>query len=88
MFRLWGKVFKDTHMLKDYVYEDNSDLTRTKKIFKAIDTLCLEFDLSNPIWLDSNINNFKKISKTRFTQDNFIEPIDFDYFEIHVIEED
>ena len=38
MFRLWGKVFKDTHMLKDYVYEDNSDLTRTKKIFKAIDT--------------------------------------------------
>ena len=26
--------------------------------------------------------------KARFTQDNFIENIDFDYLEIHVIEED
>ena len=88
MFRLWGKLFKDTHMIKDFVVEDNSDLNRTKKIFNAIDKLCLEFDLSTPIWLESNINTFKKISKTRFTSDNFVEPIEFDYFEIHIIEED
>lgn len=89
MFRLWGKIWKDTHLIKDMVVcNDNPDLNRTRKIFDAVDTLCYEFDLSKPIWLDSTVADFKKHDKTRFTQDNFIDSIDFDYLEIHVIEED
>lgn len=89
MFRLWGKIWKDTHLLKDMVVEnDNPGLNRTRKIFDAIDKLCYEFDLSKPIWLDSTVEDFKKHDKTRFTQDNFIDSIDFDYLEIQVIEED
>lgn len=89
MFRLWGKIFKDTHLLRDIVISNDDDtLNRTKKIFNAIDDICYKFDLSKPIWLDSNINEFKAHSKTRFGQDNFIEQLDFDYLEIHVIEED
>ena len=87
MFRLWGKEFKDNKMLKDTVIEDMSDDTRTHKIFHALDKICYEFDLSKPIWLDANINEFKRLSKTRFTQDNFVDSIDFDFLEIHVIEE-
>ena len=88
MFRLWAKEFKDNRMLKDTVIEDPSDDTRTHKVFRAIDEICYQFDLSKPIWLDSNVHDFKRHDKTRFTQDNFIETIDFDYLEIHVIEED
>ena len=87
MFRLWGKEFKDNKMLKDTVIEDMSDDTRTHKIFHALDKICYEFDLSKPIWLDSNIEEFKRLAKTRFTQDNFVDSIDFDFLEIHVIEE-
>ncbi len=87
MFRLWGKEFKDNKMLKDTVIEDTSDDTRTHKIFHALDEICYEFDLSKPIWLDANINEFKRLAKTRFTQDNFMDSIDFDFLEIHVIEE-
>ena len=55
MFRMWGKVFADNHLLKDFVVENPSlDMTRTK----------------------------------RFTQDSFIEAIEFDYLEIQIIEED
>ena len=39
MFRLWGKVFKDNRMLKDTVICDDSDDTRTHKIFHALDAL-------------------------------------------------
>ena len=46
------------------------------------------FDLSRPIWLDSNIAEFKRISKTRFNHDNFIDSIDFDYMEVQILEED
>ena len=89
MFRIWGKLFRDNHMLQDMVYENNDpSLNRTKKIFAGMHEFCHAFDLQEPIWLDKNIEEFKKIDKTRFYQDNFIETIGFDYLEIHVIEED
>ncbi|WP_310602495.1 hypothetical protein [Anaerosporobacter sp.] len=89
MFRLWGKIFLNNRMLRDFTVEnDDSTLNRTKKIYEAIDTICYEFDLSKPIWLDCNIDDFKRHDKTRFIKDNFIDQIDFDYLEIQVIEED
>jgi len=88
MFRLWAKIFKNNKLLQDTVIIDSSDLNRTRKIYAALDKICYEFNLSKPIWLDSTIKDFKRHSKTRFTNDNFIEDIDFDYLEIEVIEED
>lgn len=88
MFRLWIKIIKDNRLLKDTVIEDTSDKTRTHKIFDGIEEACIYFDLNKPIWLESTISDFKRLSKARFTQDNFIEPIDFDYMELQVLEED
>lgn len=87
MFRLWGKIWKDNRLLKDTTICDDSQDTRTHKIFRALDEICAQFDLGKPIWLDSNIREFQRHSKTRFTQDNFIEQIPFDFLEIQVIEE-
>lgn len=33
MFRMWAKIFKNNHMLKDTCIEDGSDDTRTHKVF-------------------------------------------------------
>lgn len=88
MFRLWGKIWKDNHLLMDSVYEEPGEDTRTHKIFKGLDSFCNEFDLGKPIWLDSTINDFKKNSKARFYKDAFIEDVPFDYLEIQVLEED
>ncbi len=89
MFRLWGKIWKKNHLLKDTVIcDDRKDINRTRKIYDALDKICYEFDLSRPMWLDATIDEFKKHDKARFNKDNFIDDIDFDYLEIHVIEED
>lgn len=88
MFRLWGKIFKDNRLLSDHVVEDTTSDTRTHKIFHAIDELCIKFDISHPIWLESNIKDFKRHNKVRFTSDNFIDSYSFDYLEIQIIEED
>ena len=88
MFRIWAKIFRDNHLLLDTVICNDTADTRTHKVFAAIDEICYEFDLGKPIWLDSTVNEFKRHAKARFSQDNFIETIDFDYLEIHVIEED
>ena len=87
MFRMWGKIWKDNHLLRDIVIENNKEDTRTHKVFEALDEICYAFDLGKPIWLDSNIHDFQLHAKTRFGQDQFIEHIEFDYLEIQVIEE-
>lgn len=86
--RIWAKIFANNHMLRDTVVEDNNFDTRTHKVFRALEEVCLRFDLSQPAWLDKNLNEFRRHAKTRFYQDNFIETIDFDYLEFHIIEED
>jgi hypothetical protein len=88
MFRLWAKVFHENRLIKDMVVCNNKNDTRTRKVFDGIDEVCYAFDLGKPMWLDSSVASFKKHSKVRFSKDNFIESIDFDFLEIHVIEED
>ena len=88
MFRLWGKIWKDNHLIKDTVVCDGRDDPRTHKVFHYLEQICYEMDLGNPIWLDTTIREFQKTDKARFRQDSFIEQIDFDYLEIQVIEED
>lgn len=89
MFRLWAKMFKNNHMLQDMeVQNASTELNRTRKIYQAIDEICIEFDLSHPIWLASTIRDFQNYDKCRFTKDNFPDEIDFDYVEIQVLEED
>ena len=73
MFRLWGKIWKDNRLLRDTVICDDSQDTRTHKIFRGLESVCYEMDLGNPIWLDSTVKDFQKHDKARFYQDNFIE---------------
>jgi len=87
MFRLWGKIIKDNRLIKDTVIINDHDHTRTHKILEALESICFQFDLSKPIWLEVNISEFKARGKTRFYSDSFIESIDFDYLEIQIIEE-
>lgn len=86
--RIWFKVFADTRMVKSETIENYELDTRTHKVMAALDEACTKFDLGHPIWLESNVKEFQRNAKTRFRKDNFIEEIDFDYMEMHVIEED
>lgn len=89
MFRIWGQLFKNHKVIQDHVVciEDYT-LTRTKKVYQALEEICYEFDLAKPVWLKANQDEFICHSRTRFTQDNFIEHIDFDYLDFQVIEEE
>ena len=86
--RIWGKILKENHLLRDTVIEDYEPDTRTHKIMRALEMIAEEFDLPVPIWLDANIEEFRKIARTQFRADSFVESVDFDYLEIQIIEED
>ncbi len=84
LFRQW----RDNHLLLDTQVEDYSGETRTHKIFSGLEEACRRMDLSVPIWLDSNIEEFRRTSRTKFRKDSFIEETDFDYLEMQVTQED
>ena len=88
MFRLSAKEMKNGRCIKDMIYKDDSETNRTAKVMRGVQTVCHEWNLAVPIWLDLNIKDFKSFSMCRFNQDSFIETLDFDYLEIRVIEED
>ncbi len=85
--RIWGKIWKDNRLVRDTVIGDLPEDTRTHRVLRALTEICREFDLAEPIWLDSNIREFQKSARTRFRKDSFIEEIDFDFLEIQVLEE-
>lgn len=87
--RIWGKIWKNNHMMKDITITDDSEDTRTHKVLRALEKICEQWDLSVPVWLSSNIRDFKRTKKVRFAQDNFVnDDIPFDYLEMQVLEED
>ena len=86
MFRLWGKMMKDSHLVKDITVTSDAD-TRTHRVLDGLEQICCAWNLANPLWLDANIKEFKRTSKARFYADSFVETIDFDYLEIQILEE-
>lgn len=86
--RIWFKMMRENRLVRDRMVVDESGETRTHKVFAALEEVCYAFDLEKPIWLEANINEFKRHAKTRFAQDNFIEQLSFDYLEMQVVEED
>ena len=56
--------------IRDRCISDYS-LSRTQMVFDSLDSICYEFNLEKPMWLDSTVKDFKYHDKARFTQDNF-----------------
>ena len=85
--KIWFKLVKNRHIVKDTTITDESDDTRTHKVFRSLEEAAHELDVGVPTWLDLNIKDFKRFAKTRFTQDSFIETLEGDYLEMEVLEE-
>lgn len=89
MYRLWGKIITNNDIKDDYVFElEASELSKAEKLKKGIEALCYHFDLTRPMWFSDNESGIKQIGKTRFIDHHFIEPINFDYLEIEILEDD
>lgn len=87
MFRMSGALYQDGKLLRSCVSRQAGGLSRTQKVFAALQEICEYLDLAVPIWLESNIREFQQKSKTDFRADSFVEPIPFALLRIEVIEE-
>jgi len=89
MYRIWGKIMKSNRFKADHIVAiDNHALSKEEKLDMALDEFTLKFDIQKPLWFDKNSKDMKQFGRTQFFEDQFIETIDFDYFEIEIIEDD
>jgi hypothetical protein len=87
MIRLWGKIIKDNKIINHAETTFDEDIDYQQQLKECITRICYELDIQKPYWLPKNLEEYNKYKKTEFKQDNFIEEIDFDKFEIVVLEE-
>ena len=86
MLKLWGKLIKDNKTIKHITIDLKNDSTiNFEEISMALYSICLELDLSVPIWLNDNYKDLKSFNKTKFNHGHFIEEISFDSLEIEII---
>lgn len=89
MIRIWGKLMKKNRFLQDATFTSHStSLSLMERIDESIDFFTMDFDIQKPMWFDKNTKELDKFGKTEFYADQFIESVDFDYFEIEIIEND
>jgi hypothetical protein len=87
MIKIWGRIIKNNKIVEQAESICTEDLTYQEQLKKCILELCMKFDIQKPYWLTQNMNEYNRMGKTSFVQDNFTERINFDKFEIIELEE-
>lgn len=82
MPQLWVKVLKKHRIDRQKTIECNMDSVKT-----ALDEVCKELDIPCPIWLGKQEREFDSFRLTSFSDDNFVESIDFTKLAIEYIED-
>lgn len=83
--RIWAKIIKiDTKVDTDYVYETDMTLTE-RNLEEMLREICYAMDIPTPLLLKSYFLHFKHFNNLKFYPRDFVESVDFRYFEIENI---
>ena len=86
--RIWAKVLQDHRIIRETVREFPSARPSDLEGWSVpIHELCQDLDLCRPVILRKHVNDLKQFSRVVFRASDFIEPVDFDEFEIEILSE-
>lgn len=86
--RIWAKVLTDHKIVKEVVGEFSSPRPSSLAEWAPfVHELCQQLDLSRPVLLMKHFNDLRSFSRVVFHKSDFMEPVDFDLFEIEVLSE-
>lgn len=89
MLKVWGLIRKNNRIVQDMVAEcQENDIEQEEALYSCVHEICYEFDLQRPIWLPKNQREYEDYKRIVLTQDNFIEPIDFDTLELEILSDE
>ena len=77
MFRIWGKVIKDGHIIRQTTYEREEKFTYAH-FFNYLADICDALDVPTPVLLKTSIFNYAKFNHVIFRSSDFMEDVPFD----------
>lgn len=77
MFRIWGKVIKDGHIIRQTTYEREEKFTYAH-FFNYLADICDALDVPTPVLLKTSIFNYAKFNHVIFRPSDFMEDVPFD----------
>jgi len=80
--KLHAKLIKGTKMLAEEESLISENGSFQKQLEQSFVELCKKMEISVPMWLKKNTKEFVRFGRTSFNSDQFMEPVDFDRFEI------
>lgn len=83
--RIWAKVIKEYHTVKELTYEKEERLTYSHFLNYLMD-ICGELDIPTPVLLKPHIMDFAKFKHVKFREKDFVEPVDFDFLWVEYID--
>lgn len=85
MTTFWGKIIKGDKILKSETC-DSIGGNMSDDLLHCIEYFSRVFDIEAPMWHTSHTKQMGIFKKATFRPDDFIDSVDFDRFEIQVIE--
>ncbi len=83
--KLHGKLIRERKIMRDIMVENNQpDLSYRDRLEKCLVEVCAGLEIPVPLWLDKNTKEFIAYHKTIFTNEQFMDRVWFDKFEIRV----
>jgi len=83
--KLWGIIRKNDKIQRQHTIEYEGLTRDTASDWdELISPLCQELDLSRPLMLKKHLREIDEFSRVVFLPSDFIEPVDFDRFEIEI----
>lgn len=83
--RIWVKIVKEQRTVRQITYEREEKLTYSHLLSYLMD-ICHELDVPTPVLLKPHVMDFAKFRHVKFKENDFVEPIDFDFLWIENID--
>ncbi|MBO7149872.1 MAG: hypothetical protein J6V71_03150 [Clostridia bacterium] len=77
MIRIWAKVMKKDKILKQYMFEKQTEMDYSE-FFSYLKDICENLDIATPVLIKTHLFNYAKYNVVRFTASDFVEQISFD----------
>lgn len=88
MYKLWAKKIKNNKVIAQLTIINRQDLPPKEKRDICIKEICKKLDLSVPIWMSKHDYEFDSFKYVTFTEEDFMDEIDFDKLVIELIDDD
>ncbi len=77
MIRIWAKVMKKDKILKQYMFEKQTEMDYSE-FFSYLKDICENLDIATPVLIKTHLFNYAKYNVVRFSESDFVEQISFD----------